>query len=112
MSVCRRCISPFLVIVAAALAVPGLAHADGIQPGYVDFQALKEKYDKEKKVQLQEGYVLETLNDKSGRKTGTLSFGGETRVGDPYQGLGARTNFGNRDLNEIDGPKINLRIAF
>ena len=112
MPYCRRCISPFLAVVAMALAVPGLAHADSLQPSYLDFQALKEKYDKEKKVQLQEGYVLKTLNNKSGRKTGTLSFGGETTVQDPYQGIGASTNFGSRDLNQIDGPKINLRIAF
>jgi len=112
MPLCRRCIPPFLAVVAIMLALPGLAHADSADPGYLNFQALKEKYDNQKKIQMQEGYVLQPLNDKSGRKIGTLSFGGETRIEDPYQGIGARTNFGARDPNEAPGAMINLRISF
>lgn len=115
MSASRRTEILLLAVLAVALvslAMANVARADSLQPSYLDFQALKEKYDNEKKVQLQEGYVLETLNNKSGRKTGTLSFGGETTVQDPYQGIGATTNFGSRDPNQVDGPKINLRISF
>jgi len=108
----QHCILPLLAIVGTALALPGLAHADGANPGYLNSQTLSEKYDREKKIQMQEGYVLEPLNDKAGNKIGTLSFGGETRIEDPYQGIGARTNFGSRDPNEPPSAMINLRISF
>lgn len=103
---------PLLAVIAMAMVMPGPARADSANPGYLNLQALKEKYDREKKVQMQEGYVLEPLNDKGGRKIGTLSFGGQTRIEDPYQGIGARRNFGPRDPNEAPGAMINLRISF
>lgn len=108
----RRCIPHFLALVAMTLVLPGPAQADSADPGYLNFQAQKEKYDQQKKVQMQQGYVLEPLTNKSGHKIGTLSFGGQTRVEDPYQGIGARTNFGARDPNEISGPHVSLRFSF
>jgi len=108
----QHCILPLLAVVVAALAMPGLAYADSANPSYLNFQALQEKYDNEKKIQMQEGYVLEPLNDKGGRKVGSLSFGGQAKTDDPYQGIGARPNFAPADPNAPPSPLINLRISF
>ena len=51
-------------------------------------------------------------HDKSGKKAGTFSFGGASSAEDPYQQFGARTNFRGSTINEIDGPKLNLRLSF
>jgi hypothetical protein len=92
--------------------VTATARADTIEKSFFDFQALQQKFEEQKKVELQEGYVLENVQDKSGKKKGTFSFGGTNSVTDPYQQFPASTNFrGSRDY-EIDGPKLNLRLSF
>ncbi len=104
-----RC-SLAVAALVAVIALPVAAEADGLQKSF-DFNALKQKYDREKQQELQQGYVLENLKNADGTQT-TLSFGGRVAVDDPYQQFGAQTNFRGRTVQEIEGPKLKLSISF
>jgi hypothetical protein len=106
---CRLAAAALLV---ALMGMPAAVRAESIEKTFFEFDTLKHKFDQQEKKRIEEGYVLESLKDKSGKKSGTFSFGGANSVEDPYQQFGARTNFRGSTINEIDGPKLNLRLSF
>ena len=99
-------------LLAALMGGPSAVRADSIEKTLFEFDTLKQKFDQQEKKRIEDGYVLENLKDKSGKKSGTFSFGGVNAVEDPYQQFGARTNYRGSTTYEIDGPKLNLRLSF
>ena len=104
-----RC-SLAVAALAAIVAFPVAAQADSLQKAF-DFNALKQKYDRQQQQQLQQGYVLQDLKNVDGTRS-TLSLGGRVAVDDPYQQFGAQTNYRGRTVQEIDGPKVKFSISF
>lgn len=109
----ERAIGRLLVAGALMLAaLPEPVRADTAEPTFFDFNALKERYEREERQRQEDGFVLQELADKKGKKAGRLSFGSATEVEDPYQQFGARTNFRGRTSDEISPPGLNLKLSF